>query len=157
MQEGYAVAAAKADYRLNAVAAIGMVNAWNLVRLGWYHTGMETLRSTSRRSIQPSSRSSPRWSRAPSVPPRPLCTLVQEDKTPYDLKEAADYYLTPRCYYPRAAYKMLIDSLPRVHNFDAFRFADIFLKQPVILIASEDAGSRWHTEKLDKPIGGATK
>jgi uncharacterized protein len=52
---------------------------------------------------------------------------------------------------------MLIRSLPLVLNFDAFHLADIFLKQPVLLIVGEDVGSRWHTEKLDKTIGGATK
>jgi uncharacterized protein len=31
------------------------------------------------------------------------------------------------------------------------------LKQPVLLIVGEDAGLRWHIEKLDKILGGATK
>jgi uncharacterized protein len=88
---------------------------------------------------------------APYVPPQ------LDDQTPYDLKEAHDYYLIPRAQHPRAANKMLIRSLPLVLNFDAFHLADIFLKQPVLLIVGEDAGSRWHTEKLDKTIGGATK
>jgi hypothetical protein len=42
-------------------------------------------------------------------------------------------------------------------TFDAFHLADVFLKQPSLLIAGEKAGSRWHTKKLDKLIGGTTK
>jgi fermentation-respiration switch protein FrsA (DUF1100 family) len=68
------------------------------------------------------------------------------------MKEAHDYYLTPRSQHPRAANKMLIRSLPLILNFDAFQFAEIFLKRPVLLIAGEKAGSKWHTEKLDKQI-----
>lgn len=73
---------------------------------------------------------------APYVPPQ------LDDWTPFDLKEAHDYYLTPRAQHPHAANKMLIQSLPLVLNFDAFQFMEIFLNQPVPLIASEKAGSR---------------
>lgn len=88
---------------------------------------------------------------APYVPAPP------EKDTPYDLKEAYDYYLTPRCQHPRAANKMLVRSLPLVLNFDAFHLADVYLKQPILLIVGEKAGSKWHTDKLDKAIGGTAK
>jgi fermentation-respiration switch protein FrsA (DUF1100 family) len=88
---------------------------------------------------------------APYVPPQP------DDKTPADLREAHDYYLTPRAQHPRAENKMLFRSFPRVLTFDAFHLADVFLTQPTLLIAGEKAGSLWHTENLDKKIGGATK
>ena len=52
---------------------------------------------------------------------------------------------------------MLIRSLPLVVNFDAFHLADVYLTQPVLLVVEEDAGSRWHTEKLHKMIGGASQ
>jgi fermentation-respiration switch protein FrsA (DUF1100 family) len=52
---------------------------------------------------------------------------------------------------------MLLDSLPRVINFYAFNLADLYLSQPTLLVVGEKAGSRWHTEKLDELIGGATK
>jgi fermentation-respiration switch protein FrsA (DUF1100 family) len=73
------------------------------------------------------------------------------------MREASDYYLTPRAQHARAANKMLYLSFPRVLTFDAFHLADLYLKQPILLIAGEQAGSLWHTEKLDKLIGGATK
>jgi fermentation-respiration switch protein FrsA (DUF1100 family) len=88
---------------------------------------------------------------APYVPPQ------LDDKTPADMKEAHDYYLTPRAQHPRACNKMLLRSFPLVLNFDAFHLADLYLTQPTLLIAGEKAGSLWHTEKLDKLIGGATK
>lgn len=152
---GYAVAAAKADYRLKAVATISMVNIGDSARLGWYGDEspakhVETLKLAAQQ-MEAEVVKGAECAAAPYVPPQP------DDKTPYDLKEANDYYLTPRAQHPRAANKMLLRSLPRVLNFDALHLADVFLKQPTMLIAGENAGSRWHTEKLDKLIGGATK
>jgi uncharacterized protein len=151
---GYAVAAAKADYRLKAVATVSMVNIGDSARLGWYGDEdalkhVETLKQIAQQIK--AENNGAEFVNAPYVPPQP------DDKTPYDLKEACDYYLTPRAQHPRAANKMLLRSIPLVLNFDAFHLADVFLKQPLLLIVGEDAGSRWHTEKLDKAIGGATK
>jgi len=151
---GYAVAAAKADYRLKAVATVSMVNIGDSFRLGWEgnepageHT--ETLKQAAQQTT--AENKGAEGATAPYVPTPP------DHTTPYDLKEAHDYYFTPRAHHPRAANKMLIRSFPLILTFDAFHLADVFLKQPVLLIAGENAGSLWHTEKLDKAIGGATK
>ncbi|KIV91563.1 hypothetical protein PV10_06088 [Exophiala mesophila] len=152
---GYAVAAAKADQRLKAVATVSMVNIGDSARLGWYgdedpSQHVASLKMAAQQITAEVTTGAERTA-APYVPPQP------DEKTPYDLKEAHDYYLTPRCQHPRAANKMLYDSFPRVLTFDAFHLADLFLKQPTLLIVGEDAGSRWHTEKLDKLVGGVTK
>ncbi|GFP59577.1 hypothetical protein ACSS6W_010950 [Trichoderma asperelloides] len=151
---GYAVAAAKGDHRLKAVATVSMVNIGDSARLGWDadedpSKKVEALEAAAAQ-ITAEAKGAERAS-APYVPPQP------DDKTPRDMKEASDYYLTPRAQHPRAANKMLYLSFPRVLTFDAFHLADVFLTQPVLLIAGEEAGSRWHTEKLDKLIGGATR
>ncbi|KAJ5991690.1 hypothetical protein N7451_007414 [Penicillium sp. IBT 35674x] len=151
---GYAVAAAKADHRLKAVATVSMVNIGDSARLGWdgdedASKQVDSLRAAAAQ-ITAEAKGAERAS-APYVPPQP------DEKTPRDMKEASDYYLTPRAQHPRAANKMLYLSFPRVLTFDAFHLADVFLKQPVLLIAGSDAGSLWHTNKLDKLIGGATK
>lgn len=86
---------------------------------------------------------------APYVPPQ------LDENMPFDLREGHDYYLTPRAQHPRACNKMLARSLPLVLNFDAFHFADMYLTQPTLLIAGEKAGSLWHTEKLDRLVGGS--
>jgi fermentation-respiration switch protein FrsA (DUF1100 family) len=151
---GYAVAAAKADYRLKALATVSMVNIGDSARLGWYgdepaSKHVESLKMAAQQ-ISAENKGA-EMAAAPYVPPQP------DDKTPADLREAHDYYLTPRAQHPRAENKMLIRSFPRVLTFDAFHLADVFLTQPTLLIAGEKAGSLWHTENLDKRIGGATK
>lgn len=151
---GYAVAAAKADHRLKSIATVSMVNIGDSARLGWdgdedASKHAETLKQMAQQ-IQAENKGADLGS-APYVPPQP------DDKTPPDMKEASEYYLTPRAQHPRAANKMLFRSFPRVLTFDAFHLADLYLQQPTILIAGSKAGSLWHTEKLDKLIGGATK
>ena len=147
---GYAVAAAKADHRVKAVATISMVNIGDSARRGWNgdespSKHIESLKQTAQQ-MQAEATTGPDRAAAPYVPP----TL--DDTVPCDLKEAHEYYLTPRCQHPRAANKMLIASLPRVLNFDAFQFADLFLTQPTLLIVGADAGSKWHTDRLAKLI-----
>lgn len=151
---GYTIAAAKADYRLKAVATISMVNIGDSVRLGWDGDGdlsrhVETLKQAAEELRAQHDGSEP--VSMPYVPPKP------DDKTPNDLCEAHDYYLTSRAQHPRAANKRLLRSLPMVLNFDAFHLANLYLKQPTLLIAGGRAGSKWHTEKLDKILGGVAK
>ncbi|KAL2824476.1 Alpha/Beta hydrolase protein [Aspergillus cavernicola] len=106
---GYAVAAAKADHRLKA-------------DLNRHAASLEQAAAQITAETQGAERAI-----APYVPPQP------DNKTPYDLKEAHDYYLGPRAQHPRAENKMLFLSFPR------------------------KAGSLWHTEKLDKILDGKAK
>ncbi|KAJ5120038.1 X-Pro dipeptidyl-peptidase (S15 family) protein [Penicillium atrosanguineum] len=151
---GYAIAAAKIDHRLKALATISMVNIGDSARLGWDadedpKQKVGAFDMAAKQVTAENNGAEP--AAAPYVPPQ------LDDKTPADMKEAHDYYLTPRAQHPRACNKMLIRSFPLVLNFDAFHLADLYLTQPTLLIAGGKAGSLWHTEKLDKLIGGATK
>ncbi|CAI7645220.1 unnamed protein product [Penicillium palitans] len=151
---GYAVAATKADHRLKAVATISMVNIGDSARLGWYgdeESGKNIkLLEQAAAQITAETRGKER-AVAPYVPPQ------LDDNTPYDLKEAHNYYLGPRAQHPRAKNTMLFLSFPRVVTFDAFHLAETFLTQPALLIAGENAGSLWHTEKLHKILDGKAK
>jgi dienelactone hydrolase len=82
---GYAVAAAKADYRLMAVATISMVNIGDSARLGWYgdepaSKHVETLKQAAQQ--MKAENNGAERAAAPYVPPQ------LDDQTPYDLKEA---------------------------------------------------------------------
>lgn len=152
---GYAVAAAKADHRLRAVATVSMVNIGDMYRKGWYgdedaSKHVDTLKMAANQ-IRTEVENGAELAVAPYVPPQ------VDENTPKDFQEAHEYYLTPRAQHARAENKMLLRSLPLVLNFDASHLANLYLTQPVLLIAGENAGSRWHTERLDKLIGGASK
>ncbi|KAK6524469.1 hypothetical protein TWF281_011377 [Arthrobotrys megalospora] len=147
---GYAVAAATRDYRLKAVATVSMVNIGASFRLGWdgkdpasNHVGTLKMAADARVAELKTANSGEEGKYAPYVPTK--C----DDSTPFDLKEAADYYLTPRAQHPRAENKMLISSFPLILTFDAFEFADVYLTQPVCCVVGGNAGSKWHTDQLD--------
>jgi uncharacterized protein len=154
---GYGVAAAKADYRLKAVAAVSMMNLGDAGRLGWAGDEdpakhVETLKMISQLLKVEAENGGVEAAAATAPYIQPV-----DEKTPYDLKEAYEYYATPRAQHPRAENKMLLRSLPLALNFDAFHLADLLLKQPVLLIVGEKATSRWHSDRLDKLIGGTAK
>jgi len=152
---GYAVAAAKADYRLKAVAAVSLVNIGEIARRGW--RGSEDprkhVKSLKLAAVQMTAEVTVGAERAMAG----YVSSTPGQSTPYDLKQAVDYYFTPRAQHPRAANKMLVSSMPRLLNFDAFHLADIYLTQPMLLVGGEKAESRWHTEKLDELVGGVTR
>ncbi|WPB06840.1 uncharacterized protein RHO25_011500 [Cercospora beticola] len=52
---------------------------------------------------------------------------------------------------------MLTTSFPLIASFDAYHLADELLTQPTLLIAGAEAGSLWHTDRLDQVLGGATQ
>ena len=152
---GYAVAAAKADYRLKAVATVSMVNIGDSARRGWQgnEDPQKHIRSLKLAAAQMSAE-------VTHGAPKAMAGYISAtpgERTPYDLKQAFEYYLTNRAQHPRASNEMLVSSMPRVMNFDAFHLADLYLTQPTLLVVGEKAGSRWHTERLDSLIGGATR
>ncbi|KAJ5309278.1 hypothetical protein PENANT_c042G08129 [Penicillium antarcticum] len=151
---GYSVAAAKSDHRLKAIATISMVNIGDSARLGW---DADEDPKTKVGAFDMAARQTSAENKGAEAVAAPYVPLQLDNNTPFDMKEASNYYLTPRAQHPRAANKMLLRSFPLVLNFDAFQFAELYLTQPALLIAGEKAGSLWHTENLDKKIGGATK
>ncbi|KAI1839246.1 hypothetical protein JX266_014543, partial [Neoarthrinium moseri] len=95
---GYAVAAARSDHRLKSLATVSMVNIGDSARKGWNgdedpKQHIATLK-TAAQQLSIENRNGADRAVVPYVPVKP------DDKTPRDLREASDYYLTPRCQHP---------------------------------------------------------
>lgn len=151
---GYAVAAAKGDHRFKAVSIVSAVNIGDNARLGWRGDEKAADKAAAldqvAQAIQAeASENEP--ATAPYVPP----TL--DDSTPNDLRDAHEYYLTPRAQHPNAQNKVLLRSTGLMMSFDAWLFADIFLTQPLLVIVGEKAESRWHSEKIWSIVEGKNK
>ena len=142
---GYATATSKVGYRFKALATISMVTIDDSGHVGWagdedQSKHVETLKQVAQQITAEVIQGAELVS-APYVP------LQLDVTTLHDGKEAYEYF---RCQHPRAANKMLLRSVPRVLNIDAYHEIDLFWKQPTLLIVGEDAESRWSTEKLLK-------
>jgi fermentation-respiration switch protein FrsA (DUF1100 family) len=148
---GYATAAAKGDHRLKAVAIASAVNMGDTTREGWLgnEVGAEKLAILQQITgpIQAESNGTePQYTTyVPAVP---------NENTPYDLREASDYYLTPRAQHPNAQNKMLLRSQPLILNFDSWNFAGQYLAQPTLIIYGDLAGSKWQSERLYNILEG---
>jgi fermentation-respiration switch protein FrsA (DUF1100 family) len=126
---GYAAAAAIGDHRLKALATVSAVNFGDGSRLGWLENeepaGKLALLEQVIQSIQAEAAGA-----APEYAPYVPDTL--DENTPWDLREAHDYYLTSRAQHPNAQNKMLVRSTPLLMRFDAFQ-SDLSTIKPINL------------------------
>ena len=84
----------------------------------------------------------------------PYVPKVGDTTAPRDLREAADYYLTPRGQHPNAPNKMLFTSASCMVAFTGFDQVETLLTQPLMVIAGSEAGSLWHSKELHAKAAG---
>jgi uncharacterized protein len=142
---GYAAKASAIDWRVKAVATASAVNTGAPARKGWDGKGstaelMATLDAIAKQRTAEAAGAEVAY--APYVPE------LGDKSAPRDLREAADYYLTPRAQHPNAQNKMLFNAFGAWVGFDAFDVVDTLLTQPLLVIAGDEAGSLWHSQEL---------
>lgn len=144
----YGIAAATTDHRIKAVAAVSLVNIGDSTRQGWLNTMNQSdvfdVLDDAAQRLQGTATGG----NATFVP----FLLEPTEDTPPDLVDAWDYYRTPRGYYNTSENVMAGASTPLLLRFDAWEFAGQYLTQPTLLIAGEDADSRWQTDKIHDKI-----
>lgn len=150
---GYATAAASNDHRFKAVALVSPVNMGLGVRLG--RRGED---DAAQKLILFEQAAQARQAEAQGGEPVlvPIVQPLGESPSEEDRK-VHDYYMTPRGQHPRWVNRMLLYSLPLLANFDPWRFADIYLKQPVLIIVGENSAQRWQAEALFNRLDGNNK
>lgn len=72
-------------------------------------------------------------------------------------REAHDYYRTPRAMCPTAENQLLVRSFPEILTYDAFRFADKLLTQPLLLIVGEQSDTAYQAEALFERAASSNK
>lgn len=148
---GYAVKAATSEQRIKAIATVSAVNIGDATRRGWNGDAplsdqIATLKAVADQRTAEARGAEPMYVEyVPSVP---------DDKTPRDLREASEYYLTPRGQYPTSTNKLLFTSLDKMLAFDAFDQVSTLLTQPSLFIAGSDAGSLWHSKAVYEKAKG---
>ena len=65
-----------------------------------------------------------------------------------ELREAWEYYHTPRCAHPNAPGFMTMRSLTQIIGYDAYHKAEAFLTQSILAVAGSAAGSKWMSDDL---------
>ncbi|MGC4029941.1 MAG: alpha/beta hydrolase [Steroidobacteraceae bacterium] len=151
---GYATNAAVIDTRIKALGTVSAVNYGQMYRNGWDNTAKPqdclALRDMAMAARTAEANGAP-TQYLPTVPGK------REDATHPDFAEAFDYYRTARAQHCNAPGKLPTHSLAQLVTFDAFNNVELFLTQPLQIVAGSDAGTRWISEDLFRRAASRSK
>jgi fermentation-respiration switch protein FrsA (DUF1100 family) len=151
---GYTANAAINDHRIKAVGTVSAINIGSMFRNGWDND----IRSADAIPVlENGSKARTAEAGGAATVTIPLAPLRKEDAPNKELEEAWEYYHTPRCEYPTAPGFATARSLNQIITYDAFNMADVFLTQPLQIVAGSAAGSKWMSDDLYKRAASRNK
>ena len=142
---GYTANAAINDQRIKAVGTVSAVNIGSMFRNGWENNIKDT-DAAPVIAMGDDARSKDAQGGSPEI--FPLAPLREEDAPNEELRQAWEYYHTPRAEYPTAPGYMTARILSQIIPYDAYNKAEAFLTQPLQIVAGSEAGSKWMSEDL---------
>lgn len=151
---GYTVNAAINDHRIKAVGMVSGVNIGAMFRNGW--DGSQKVTDAFPMLEGGAAARTTEAGGAEKVT-FPLAPATKEDAPTPEMVEAWEYYRTPRAMCSTASSYATVRSFTQLVTYDAFHLADVFLTQPLLIIAGSEAGSRWMSEELYKCAASAEK
>ncbi|MDH0893060.1 MULTISPECIES: alpha/beta hydrolase [unclassified Pseudomonas] len=142
---GYTANAAINDRRIKAVGTVSAVNIGQMFRNGWENTVKD---ADALSYIEHGSQARSSDAKSAELATLPLAPMREEDAPNEELREAWEYYHTPRAQHPNAPGFMTARSLPQIITYDAYHKAEAFLTQPLQIVAGTQAGSKWMSDDL---------
>ena len=142
---GYTANAAINDRRIKAVGMVSAVNIGQMFRNGWENNVKD---ADAIPYIQAGSDARTSDASGAEIATIPLAPLREEDAPNEELREAWEYYHTPRAEHPNAPGFATARSLTQIITYDAYNKAEAFFTQPLLAIAGSQAGSKWMSEDL---------
>jgi hypothetical protein len=140
---GYSLSAAQTDHRIKAIAVASAVDMGLTTRTGWdgklpVSNQVKILESVAKQRTAEANGAGPIYGNY--VPD------AVDENTIQDMREAHDYYRTPRAQHPNSTNRMLFTSNDKIIAFDAFAQIGTLLTQPALFVVGTKAGSRWQSE-----------
>jgi len=142
---GYTVTAALGDRRIKAVGAVSAANYGAILRNGW--EGRDDLGGAFA-MLESAAKARTDEANGATTGYYPIVPKTAEQAPNADLAEAVEYYRTPRAQCPTSPSIAPTRSLMQLVTFDAFHLVELFLTQPIQIVAGEQAGTRWISEDL---------
>jgi len=144
---GYALAVAQTERRFKAVAGVSPTPMGEAARSIFGRPIpaaelIQTLEAAAGLRTAEARGATPAY--APFVPER---FEDIDDNTPVMLREAYDYYRTPRGQHPNSKGRFLMTSLDRMLAFSTFDLIPDLLTQPLLLIAGSNADTKIFSEQ----------
>jgi fermentation-respiration switch protein FrsA (DUF1100 family) len=145
---GYALAVAQTERRFKAVAGVSATPMGEAARtfFGRVIPPEELIKTLEAAAQQRTAQArGAELMYAPFVPER---LEDMDDNTPTMLREAYDYYRTPRGQHPNSKGRFLMTSLDKMLAFSTFHLIPDLLTQPLLLVAGSDADTRIYSEQV---------
>lgn len=151
---GYAIHATMTDRRIRAVGGVSTVNMGAMFRQGWTGSA-DPAQAIALLELGAAQRTRDARGGEPAyIPFSPPTLDGVEDR---DMREAHDYYRTPRAQHCNTQSQFTTASLPQLVSYDAFHLADLLLTQPLQLVAGSEAGSLWYSREILAKAASAAK
>lgn len=133
---GYSISAAMTERRIKAVAGVSGTDAGAAIREGWLgdtpvSEQIKLLEAVAEQRTAEANGATPVYG-----------TYVPEtvdESLPVTMREANEYYRTPRGGHPNSENKVLMTSLDKILSFSAFQFIETLLTQPLLMIAGSES------------------
>ena len=142
---GYTANAAINDRRIKAVGTISMVNIGQMFRNGWLGDGKDADAIPFIRAGDDARTSDATGATIVTIS---LAPLNEADAPNEELRQAWEYYHTPRAQHPNSPGYATARSLSQIIPYDAYNKAEAFLTQPLKMVVGSLAGSKWMSDDL---------
>jgi len=142
---GYSANAALQDHRIKALGTVSAVNIGSMFRNGWENTVKD---ADALPYIEAGSNARTADAASAAKARMPLAPEKESDAPNEELRQAWEYYHTPRAECPTAPGFATARSLNQIITYDAYHKAEAFLTQPILAVAGSVAGSKWMSDDL---------
>lgn len=144
---GYAIAVAQTERRFKAIAGVSATPMGEAARNNFGRpipaaALIRTMEASATQRTAEARGAEPAY--APFVPER---FEDIDDNTPVMLREAYDYYRTPRGQHPNSKGRFLLTSLDKMLAFSTFNLIPDLLTQPMLLIAGSVADTKVYSDQ----------
>jgi hypothetical protein len=142
---GYTVNAAIQDRRIKAIGTVSAVNIGSMFRNGW-ENNVKSIDALP--LVEAGSNARTQDANSTDIGTMPLAPMKESDAPNEELRQAWEYYHTPRAQYPTAPGFATLRSLNQIITYDAYHMAEIYLTQPLQIVAGSVAGSKWMSDDI---------
>lgn len=142
---GYTANATIQDRRIKAIGTVSAVNIGSMFRNGW-ENNVRSIDALPLVEAGSNARTSDAQGKRYAT--MPLAPLTEKDAPNEELRQAWEYYHTPRAECATAPGVATLRSLNQIITYDAYHMADVYLTQPIQIVAGSKAGSKWMSDDL---------
>lgn len=151
---GYTANAAIQDRRIKAIGTVSAVNIGSMFRNGW-ENNVRSIDALPLVEVGSNARTSDAEGKGYAT--MPLAPLTEKDAPNEELRQAWEYYHTPRAECATAPGFATLRSLNQIITYDAYHMADVYLTQPIQIVAGSKAGSKWMSDDLLRRAASSDK